>query len=147
WGPTDYGYNIAYVGGYGGLGSRMRDSVHYDKGTNPVGPLTTQTPAKATSLAMSAQTILFADSVWSLPDGRASRWPWLYPPSAYSKGNNNASGMMQARHNEQSNIVFLDTHVKSMRLKYVPGHEKTFRGTLVPGNAYTDEYWNGEGTP
>ncbi len=71
YGITDYGYNMAYIGGYGpGPGtSRFTGSPIYSK--------MTETPTPLAKLTTPTQTLLFADSALVGTTGSVSRWPWL----------------------------------------------------------------------
>jgi len=138
WGMTDYGYNQAYVGGYGpGSGSsRFTGSPNYSK--------MTETPANLSRIQAPSQTLLFADSMWTTDTGLQSRWPWLYPPSSGI-----TNGFMQARHLETCNVAYVDGHVKAVRLNVMVPVANTpasaMRGNFSPTGTLTDEYWSGTG--
>lgn len=139
WGMTDYGYNQAYIGGYGpgAGGSRFTGSPNYAR--------MTQTPVNLAKITAPTQTVLFADSTWSTPEGAKSRWPWLYPPSSGA-----ANGFLHARHLETCNVAFVDGHVKAMKLTvFAPAaRPQDMRGNLAsPNNPTSDEFWSGTGEP
>ncbi len=133
YGPTDYGYNLAYVGGYG-------DYPQFVAAFSS-NPNATQWPASLAKIAAPTETVLFADAISYSGSGVMQRYPWLAPPSSNSPG-------MHARHLETANVVFVDGHVKSMKLKYSSAtNEQRQRGTITRGSTMTDEYWNGTGQP
>jgi prepilin-type N-terminal cleavage/methylation domain-containing protein/prepilin-type processing-associated H-X9-DG protein len=139
WGMTDYGYNQAYIGGMGEDkgNARFTGSPNFSK--------MSLTPVNIAKLTAPSQTLLFADSTWSTPDGKKSRWPWLYPPSSGA-----ANGFLHARHLETCNVAFVDGHVKAMKLTVLApaARPQDMRGNLAsPSNPTSDEFWSGTGEP
>ena len=108
WGASNYGYNLVYVGGYGG----------YVEGYIPAGdvlPNATLMPASLSSIARASETALFGDSATVNASGQLIRYPFLFPPSFSAVWPN---GDSHALHNDMSNVVFVDGHAKSIKLYY-----------------------------
>jgi prepilin-type N-terminal cleavage/methylation domain-containing protein/prepilin-type processing-associated H-X9-DG protein len=126
WGLNDYGYNYAYIGGYGDyLQTNSSASANYAN--------MTKTPASLAQISMPTETILFGDSARN-----GSRYPWLFPPST-------DRDTLHARHLTTTNVAFVDGHVKAMRLRITS--ERYQVGELVRGTATnTDEYYSGTGS-
>jgi len=111
WGTTNYGYNIAYVGGYGGF-------TECYVSTFPPGA--TATPASLASISRPSETVLFGDS--GLPGANGvTRYPWLFPPSFAPTWAEDA----HAIHNGMANMVFVDGHAKAVKLYYSANHGST----------------------
>jgi prepilin-type processing-associated H-X9-DG protein len=107
WGTTNYGYNIAYVGGYGG----------FVEGYLPAGaalPGSTLAPASLSSIPRASETALFGDTAGTNASG-LYRYPWLFPPSFSAQW---PGGYSHALHNEMTNVVFVDGHAKAMKIYY-----------------------------
>lgn len=102
WGPTHYGYNVMYIGGYGDWNDSQAVAPYRDR--------MTKLPTSLARIPKPAETALFGDST-SVYDGRANRYPWLYPPSV-------GYATAHARHLETCAVVFVDGHVKSMKVYY-----------------------------
>lgn len=138
YGPTDYGYNIGYIGGLGGVFNGMRLSPAFIAGKM------TETPIKIAKIEAPTETVLFADSAWN--QSGVARYPWLFAPSApgTGTGNNPLVNYTHARHLDTANVAFVDGHVKAMKLKFM---NSLNMGALVRGDTETDEYWNGTGQP
>jgi prepilin-type N-terminal cleavage/methylation domain-containing protein/prepilin-type processing-associated H-X9-DG protein len=104
WGTTNYGYNIAYVGGYGGF-------VECYLTTFPQGAVAA--PASLASITRPSETVLFGDSAYyDSATNSAKRYPFLFPPSFKSVWAEDA----HALHNGMANMVFVDGHAKSVKV-------------------------------
>ena len=133
YGPTDYAYNVAFIGGYGDFASFVAafGSV----------PGSTQWPASLAKIEAPAETLLFADAISYSGAGVIQRYPWLGPPTTPTPG-------VHARHLETANVLWVDGHVKAMKLNFPNATERgRLRGTITRGAALTNEYWNGTGQP
>jgi prepilin-type N-terminal cleavage/methylation domain-containing protein/prepilin-type processing-associated H-X9-DG protein len=137
YGPTDYGYNVGYVGGYNGVFAAQASSPVYSK--------MSYDPVKLAKLETPTETVLFADSGW-VAGGQVARYPWLLAPSApgTGAGSNPKANYMHARHLETCNVAFVDGHVKAMKLKFMNANNM---GVITRGDTETDEYFNGTGQP
>ena len=134
YGPTDYGYNLAYIGGYGNyFRSQLESST-----TSSEFAAMTQTPVSLAQIEVPTETVLFADNIY-LTGGELQRFPYLFPPSGAS--------VLHARHLDTCNVAFADGHVKAMKLNYGSGSVANHVGSLTKGAAMTDEYFNGTGAP
>jgi len=108
WGTTNYGYNVIYIGGYGGYVEGWATSVTKLPGA-------TLMPASLASITRPAETVLFGDSgYYDTVSGSAKRYPWLFPPSFKSVWQEDA----HALHNGMANVVFADGHAKAEKLYY-----------------------------
>jgi prepilin-type N-terminal cleavage/methylation domain-containing protein/prepilin-type processing-associated H-X9-DG protein len=106
WGTTNYGYNVIYIGGYGGYVEGWATSITKLPGA-------TLMPASLASITRPSETVLFGDS--GLPGSPATtRYPWLFPPSFKSVWYEDA----HALHNGMANVVFADGHAKAEKLYY-----------------------------
>lgn len=110
WGITNYGYNLVYVGGYGGFVEGYLSTY----GITPP-PGATLLPASLASIARPSETVLFGDS--GLPG--PYRYPFLFPPSFGAGWAEDA----HAIHNGMANMVFVDGHAKAMKLYYSANHD------------------------
>lgn len=138
YGMTDYGYNIAYVGGMGpgATQARFTNSPNYGR--------MTREPANLARITTPAQTFLFGETVMSGPT-YVQRWPWMYPPSS---GIN--FGSIHFRHMETAVMSFVDGHVKSMKMNVLSSDARgQIRGNITgsPTNNFSDELWSGTGEP
>ena len=141
YGMTDYGYNMAYVGGYIDAvpSARFTDSPNFSR--------MTQFGVSLSKLAAPSQTVLFADSMYTTVDAKMSRWPWMYAPSQGVRW-----GMIQFRHMDTANVAFVDGHVKAMKMGAMPlaanSAPSTMRGNVTGStDPLSDELWNGTGQP
>jgi len=140
YGMTDYGYNMAYVGGLG-----PGATASYFTGSPEFSKMTTN-PASLARIDAPSQTILFADSVMS-GSTYVQRWPWLYPPSVTSVAA--ARAAVNFRHLETANVAFTDGHVKAMKMDiFTTDAMGALRGNITgSSNPASDELWNGTGQP
>ncbi len=138
YGMTDYGYNMAYVGGNGPGHTTTRFT------SSPNHSRMTQDPVNIAKIAAPAQTFLFGETVMTGPT-YMQRWPWMYPPSL-----GNSLGAIHFRHSEIANMAFVDGHVKAMKLNVLSSKEQgQMRGNITgnSANLLSDEMWNGTGQP
>jgi prepilin-type N-terminal cleavage/methylation domain-containing protein/prepilin-type processing-associated H-X9-DG protein len=137
YGMTDYGYNMAYVGGAGPgyTTSRFTNSPNHAR--------MTQAPANLAMISAPAQTILFGETVMT-GETYVQRWPWMYPPSLGT-----TLGAIHFRHMETANIAFVDGHVKAMKMDVLSSNVRgQLRGNVTgSANQLSDELWNGTGMP
>ena len=105
WGYTHYAYNINYVGGYG-------DWFSFTAASSPLGSKMTYGPITMAAIGRPAERMLFADAAWVGDALPIIRYPYALPPSA------NWAANAQARHNETANAVFVDGHVKALKVFY-----------------------------
>lgn len=138
YGMTDYGYNVAYVGGAGPgyTTNRFKNGPNYAR--------MLQDPASLAQISAAANTVLFGETVMSGPT-YVQRWPWMYPPSL---GTN--LGAIHFRHTRTANIAFVDGHVKAMKMDVLSSDARgQIRGNVTgsASNNLSDELWNGTGLP
>jgi prepilin-type N-terminal cleavage/methylation domain-containing protein/prepilin-type processing-associated H-X9-DG protein len=138
YGETDYGYNMAYIGGYGPgkSASRFPDARM------------TEFPVNIAKITVPSQTFLFGETAMMATSAPLQRWPWMYSPSGTGS---TSHASIHFRHLGTANMAFVDGHVKAMRmdveatgLQSTPGAP---RGTITgnPGNPKSDQMWNGTG--
>jgi prepilin-type processing-associated H-X9-DG protein len=138
WGVTNYGYNVAYVGGYG----------DYLEPYITLNPLMTKASAVLGRIKAPADTVLFGDSGYGTPgtDGAPDaivRYPWLFPPST------DWGACSQARHNGRSVVAFVDGHVVSMKVASFgdADADRLGFGYLSRDGKKNDALYNGTGQP
>lgn len=106
WGTTNYGYNVIYIGGYGGYVESWATDVTKLPGA-------TLAPISMAGIARPSETVLFGDSgSYSADSDSVTRYPWLFPPSFKDVWQEDA----HALHNDMSNVVFVDGHAKSVKI-------------------------------
>ncbi len=135
-GPSDYGYNFMYLGGYGNF---------YDP--SPPGPPYSYGPALLASLQAPADTVLFTDSADY--EIELVKDPFIVPPSFTAYGVTQTE-QVHGRHLERANVAFADGHIKAMRPITLSGDADRLvnhLGSLAKNNPGTDELYNGKGTP
>jgi len=135
-GPSDYGYNFMYLGGYGNF---------YDPA--PPGQPYSYGPAPLASIQAPADTVLFTDSA----DYKSElvKDPFIVPPSFTAYGVTQTE-QVHGRHLGFANVAFADGHVKAMRPITLSGDANRLAnhlGSLAKNNPGTDELYNGKGTP
>jgi prepilin-type N-terminal cleavage/methylation domain-containing protein/prepilin-type processing-associated H-X9-DG protein len=136
WGRTHYGYNLAYLGGYGRF-----------FGTRPVPVGYREFPAPMAAIDVPADTIVFANTA-ALSGTTVALYPWVWPPSFVSGGAQVPT--IHGRHQQMANIAFADGHVKAHRVRTpatLPNHATNNLGYLIRGTTFTDEFFNGRGIP
>ncbi len=135
-GPSDYGYNFMYLGGYGNF---------YDPA--PPGPPYSYGPASLASIQVPADTVLFTDSADY--ESALVKDPFIVPPSFTAYGVTQTE-QVHGRHLGYANVAFTDGHVKAMKpitLSCDANHIANHLGSLAKSNPGTDELYNGKGTP
>jgi len=106
WGTTNYGYNLIYIGGYGGFVETNASSITKLPGA-------TLMPVSLAGIARPAETVLFGDSAYyNTTTNAPGRYPWLFPPSFKDVWQEDA----HALHNDMTNVVFVDGHAKSVKI-------------------------------
>ncbi len=138
YGMTDYGYNMAYVGGMGPGETQARFT------SSPSFSKMTTLPASLARIEAPSQTVLFADSVMTGPT-YAQRWPWMYPPSSGA-----TYAAMDFRHLDTAVVSFVDGHVKAVKMDVLGSEARGIKRGHYNGRAsdpLSDEMWNGTGKP
>lgn len=139
WGKIHYGYNVAYIGGFG---------TFAPPGGAP--PSWTMLPASIASIQVPADTLLFCNNaLWNTVERRATLHPWAWPPSNRAM----ATPTVHGRHMRMANIAYADGHAKAMRVR-TPATianaaviDTNNLGFLTLTGGFDDSAYNGMGQP